>query len=331
MQVIQLQTFGRADEALACVAGEEPAAPGPDEVGVRMLHMPINPSDLLQTTGRYGAAQPSLPFDMGREGVGRVTAVGAGVSGLTVGDLVVPILGPTWRTDLVRKPEGLIRLPAGIDVEQAAMLKANPATALLMLRDIVPLKAGDWVIQNAANSAVGTYLVRLAAKAGIRTVNLVRRKDAGAHLASLAGAVVIAHEGGPSDALAAQIQAATGGAPIKLGIDAIGGPAMEALARAVCEGATIASYGLLSGKACEIEPRHLIFRLVTLRGFWVSKWLETSKPEAIQSLYADLAHRIADGTLAVEIAGRYPFSRIKDAAAHAAREARGGKVLIHPD
>jgi NADPH:quinone reductase-like Zn-dependent oxidoreductase len=331
MQAIQLTRFGRADEVLHCVDVPAPPAPGEGEVAVRMMFAPINPSDLLQTSGRYGAVQPTLPFDMGREGVGRVTAVGAGVTALAVGDLVVPILGPTWRTDLIRKPEGLVKLPQGIDAEQAAMLKANPATAALMLREIVPLKAGDWVIQNAANSAVGTYLVRLASKAGIRTLNLVRRAEAGAHLTKLPGAVVIAHEGGPSHRLAAEIQAATGGAPVKLGIDAIGGPATEALARALAEGGTIASYGLLSGKPCEIEPRHLIFRLVTLRGFWVSKWLETSKPAAIQALYSELAERIADGTLAVEIAGRYPFSRIGEAAAHAGREARGGKVLIHPD
>ena len=188
MHVIRLLRFGPAPETLACVEADDPGAPGSGEVAVRMLYMPINPSDLLQTTGRYGAVQPALPLDMGREGIGRVTAIGPGVTDRQLGDLVVPILGPTWRTTLIRKSAGLIPLPTGIDHRQAAMLKANPATALLMLRDIVKLAPGDWVIQNAANSAVGTYLVRLAAKRGIRTLNLVRRTEAGAHLAAVPGA-----------------------------------------------------------------------------------------------------------------------------------------------
>jgi len=330
MKMIQFERFGRASEVLACLEAPEPAPPGPGEVAIRMLRAPINPSDLLLTTGRYGAAPPPLPYAMGREGVGRIVAVGPGVQTRKVGDLVIPIQAPTWQTMLVRRAEGLIPLPADVDIDQAAMLKANPATAALMLRDIVALAPGDWVIQNAANSAVGTYLARLAARAGIGTLNLVRRKEAGAHLEGVAGAVVIVHDGGPSESLLAQVREATGGAPVKLAIDAIGGPATEALARCVCEGATIASYGLLSGKPCEIDPAHLIFRLVTLRGFWVSKWLENARPEAIQALYAELAGRLVDGTLSVEIAGRYPFERISEAAAHAEQESRGGKVLIGP-
>jgi len=329
--MIQFDQFGITAEVVRCVDGPEVGDPGPGEIVIRMLRMPINPSDLLITSGRYGASPPPLPVFMGREGVGRVEQVGSGVTSRRVGDLVIPLPPPTWRARVKVKAEAVIPLPAGVDIEQAAMLKANPATAQLMLRDIVPLKAGDWVVQNAANSAVGVYLARLAARDGIRTINLVRRPEAGKSLAGVEGAVVIAHEGGPTAKFAADVKAATGGALVKLAIDAIGGAATEALAETVAEGATIASYGLLSGKPCEIDPKHLIFRRVTLRGFWVSKWLELSSPDRIQALYAELAQRLADGTLKVEIAGVYPLERVQDAMAHAARESRGGKVLLRAE
>jgi NADPH:quinone reductase-like Zn-dependent oxidoreductase len=328
MKAIRLDRLGPAAEVTACVEVSEPGAPGPGEILVRMLRMPINPSDLLIASGRYGATPPILPLEMGREGVGVVEAVGSGVTARKIGDLVIPLVPPTWRTLVKAKATGVIPLPAGVEIAQAAMLKVNPATAQLMLREVVALSAGDWVIQNAANSAVGIYLAKLAAHAGIRSLNIVRRPDAAAPLAGIAGAHAVLHEGGPSPELTAQIAAATAGAPVKLAIDAIGGAATEALAGAICEGGTVVNYGLLSGRRCEIDPKHLVFRNVTLRGFWVSKWLERATPDRIATLYAELADRLTDGTLRVAIAGVYPFSRIGEAMAHAAREARGGKVLL---
>ncbi len=328
MKMIRFDQFGVAADVVRCVDGPELAEPGAGEIVIRMLRMPINPSDLLQTSGRYGASPPPLPLYMGREGIGRVERLGPGVTTRKLGDLVIPLVAPTWRTQVLAKAEAVIPLPRTVDITQAAMLKANPATAALMLRDIVPLQAGDWVVQNAGNSAVGVTLAKLAARQGINILNIVRRMDAGAPLQGVAGAHVIAHEGAPSAKLAADIQAATGGAPVKLGIDAIGGAATEALAETVAEGATIASYGLLSGRPCQIDPKHLIFRRITLRGFWVSKWLELSPPETIQALYAELAQLLTDGILKVDIAGIYPFDRVGEAMAHAAREARGGKVLL---
>lgn len=331
MKAIRFDSFGVAAEVIRCVDLPDPGAPGPGEIRIRMLRMPINPSDLLITSGRYGASPPPLPVYMGREGVGFVEAIGAGVTTRKLGDFVIPLPAPTWRAINIVKAEAVIPLPAGVDIDQAAMLKANPATAHLMLRDLVPLQRGDWVVQNAGNSAVGVYLAKLAARRGINTLNIVRRPEAGRVLDGIAGAHAIAHEGGPTPALAAAVQAATGGAPVKLAIDAIGGMATEALAETVCEGGTIASYGLLSGRRCEIDPKHLVFRNVTLRGFWVSKWIERSAPAAVQTLYAELAELLLDGTLRVGIAGVYPFARIQEAMAHAAREARGGKVLLRPE
>lgn len=330
MKMIRFDRFGVAADVVECVEGPEVGEPGPGEMIVRMLRMPINPSDLLQTSGRYGASPPPLPVFMGREGVGYIEKLGPGVD-KRLGHFVIPLTAPTWRTHVKVKAEAVIHTPVGADIDQVAMLKVNPATAYLMLHDIVALQPGDWLVQNAANSAVGVYLAKLAAHGGCRTLNIVRRESAGAPLREVPGAVVIAHEGGPSAELAAAVKAATGGAPVKLAIDAIGGPATEALAETVSEGATIVSYGLLSGKRCEIDPKHLVFRRVTLRGFWVSKWLELSPMDKIQALYDTLGKLLEDGVLRVDVAAVYPFDRIKEAMAHAAQDARGGKVLITPE
>ena len=330
IQKIQFSSFGPAAEVLECVEAPPPSPPGLGEVEIDMIHMPLNPSDIMMTAGIYGGALPPLPCAMGREGVGRIVATGPDVGGFSVGALVVPITAPTWQSKIVRPVDALLPLPPEIDLEQAAMLRSGPATAGLMLRDYVALEAGDWAIQNVANSAVGTCFAQLAANRGIRTLNIVRRQAAGAHLEDIPGAVVIEHVGGPSDELKAKVEDATSGEPVKLGLDAIAGPSTDAIAQVLANGATLVNYGVLSKEPCQIYGGHLHFRGITMRGFWMSQWLQLSAPAEVQALYAELGQLMADGVLHMAVAGRYTFEEIKDAAAHAAGEARGGKVLISP-
>jgi NADPH-dependent curcumin reductase CurA len=66
------------------------------------------------------------------------------------------------------------RVPNDIPVEYAATLCVNPATAYLLLNQFVKLKAGDVIVQNAANSVCGQVVIQLAKMAGIKTVNIIR-------------------------------------------------------------------------------------------------------------------------------------------------------------
>lgn len=151
--------------------------PAAGQVRVRVLAAPINPSDVLTLTGAYGMLPP-LPAVGGNEGVGRVEALGAGVSNFKVGQTVLlPVGCGTWVTALNAPADKLIPLPDA-DPLQLAMLTVNPPTASLLLSEFVDLKPGDWVIQNAANSGVGSYLIQLARLRGFKTINVVRRESA---------------------------------------------------------------------------------------------------------------------------------------------------------
>ena len=176
MHVAELTAIGPAHEVVRVVEVADPSAPAGDEIIVRMRACSINPADLLLIEGKY-AARPEIASRLGIEGVGVVEAVGADVSHLSSGDTVLSLGRTNWADRVVLKGTQAIRLPADIDVEQAAMLKVNAATAYRMLQDYVDLGPGDWVIQNAANSGVGINLIRLAAARGVRTVNVVRRVD----------------------------------------------------------------------------------------------------------------------------------------------------------
>src|SRR5271167_2996625 len=237
MKRINLSAYGTPQEVASCVEVPDVGAPGPGEVVFDVLGFPINPADVSFCRGSY-RLRPPLPATPGAECVGRVAAVGAGVTGMQTGDLVVNMQRENWVQRRRISSEDAIPLPPGLDPAQAAMLRINPATALLLLEDHVALAPGDWVIQDVANSAVGRHLIGLAKGKGVHTVNVVRREDVTAELKALGADVVLTD--GPD--LAERARAATGGAPIRLGIDAVSGEACRRIADCVADGGVVVSY-----------------------------------------------------------------------------------------
>lgn len=327
MLAVQYASFGIPTEVAELINLAEPKAPGAGEALVEVERVAINPADLLRLEGRYGNNVAALPGFAGAEGVGRVLDVGPGVSRVKPGDRVLVHqyfagMG-TWRERLVMRADVLIAMPLA-DLSQLAMLSVNPATALLMLTDFVSLKAGEWVIQNAANSAVGHWLSKLAANMGLSTINVVRRNDAAAEL-RLGGAEHVLVDG-PN--LADQIGSITGGVRPRLAIDAIGGAATQRLAASIAEGGTVVNYGLLSGEACRVAAHDTVFRDVTLRGFWLQRFWMASSQERIDALYIKLAALVVSGELSVPVEAVYGLSQLKEALEHAGRPGRTGKIVM---
>lgn len=293
---------------------------------VEVLAAPINPSDVLTLTGQYGLLPP-LPAVGGNEGVGRVVELAPDVRTPAMGQIVLlPVGSGTWTTHLVAAAKALVPLPDGGDPQQLAMITVNPPTARLLLSEFVDLQPGDWVIQNAANSAVGTYLVQLAKLRGLKTVNVVRRESALPAVREAGGDVVLVD----GDDLHRRVREATAGASIPLGIDAVGGVATEHLAQSMGEGGVLVNYGAMSGEACALSPASLIFRDIRLRGFWLSKWYRTAAPERRAALFAEIAQLVASGQLTARIQATYGLDAIKQAVTAAAAGEREGKIVLLP-
>ena len=293
---------------------------------VEVIAAPINPADVLTLTGEYGQLPP-LPAIGGREGVGRVSELGPETGGVRVGELVLLPLGcGSWSTHVVTEAARLRPLPDQADPLQLSMMAINPPTAALLLSEFVTMGSGDWVIQNAANSAVGLYLVQLARYRGYRTVNVVRRQDAVAVVCDTGGDVVLVD----GEDLAERVSEATGAAAVRLGIDAVSGAATGRLADCLCESATLVSYGRMSGEPCAVQPDAFVFRDLTLRGFWLVNWFRRTPEEQRRALVDELARLITQGTLHAPIHATYDVSEIKEAVTCAASGERSGKILIVP-
>jgi mitochondrial enoyl-[acyl-carrier protein] reductase / trans-2-enoyl-CoA reductase len=329
VKAIRFSKFGIAAEVAELIDLPDPGQPAAGEVLVDVEASPIQPADLLQFSGRYGATPPPLPVYAGGGAAGRVTAVGAGVTHLRVGDRVMVSLRGgrgNWRERVIAPADKLFALPDA-DPMQLSLLSANPPTAWLMLRKFVDLKPGDWVIQNAGNSSVGLSVVQLAKAMGVRSVNVVRRTGLDAQMNEYGADAVVVD--GPD--LAARVAKIVGDRKPKLGIDAVAGDAVGRLATAVADDGVVVNYGLLSGEDCRVAPSDVVFRNVSLRGFWFSRWMLTADRDEVKSMFLSLAAMVVKGTFRLPVEATYPLARIHEALAHAAREGRGGKIVLLPN
>ena len=301
-------------------------APKSGEALVQVLAAPINPSDMLTLTGLYGILPP-LPAVGGNEGVGKVITLGPDTQGPAIGQTVLlPVGCGTWATHIMATAKTLMPLPNEADPLQLAMMTVNPPTASLMLSEFVDLEQGEWVIQNVANSGVGTYLIQLAKARGFKTVNVVRRESAIAGVLETGGDVVLID--GPD--LAKRVSDATGGAKIRLAIDAVAGKSTEHLANCLTHGGVLVNYGAMSGESCQISPTTFIFRDITLRGFWLSQWFQKASPEKRMTVFSEIATLIVTGKLKSRVQATYSIEQIKEAVQAAATGERDGKILIVP-
>ncbi len=325
MKIIELNQLGNPADVLTLKAVPD-QTPGAGEARVKVMAAPIHPANLLQIAGQYAAA-PELPSIPGGEGVGTVVEVGPGVEHLQVGqNVLLAGVGGTWRDEIVAPATGFIPAPPG-DIEQLSMLAVNPMTAHLMLADFADLAAGDWIIQSAANSAVGEMVIQLAAQKGLKTINIVRREELILPLKSLGGTVVLVD--GPD--LAERVLAATDGADIKLALDCVGGDTFERLIETLGYGAPIVAYGNLTGQLPELNMRALIANDVRPRGFWLQQWYATASPEQKQAAMGALVPLIASGQIKTKVDSRFPLEEIADAVTRAATDGRDGKVLLTPN
>ncbi len=326
MKQVLIEQYGVPWEVARCAEVADVGAPAADEVVFDVLAFPINPADMGFCRGTY-RLRPPLPATPGAECVGRVTAVGQGIRHVKPGDLVINLQRENWTQKRRVKGDDAIPLPAGIDLKQAAMVRINPPTAQLMLSDFVDLEGGDWVIQNVANSAVGRLLIVLAHQRGLRTVNVVRRAELAGELKQL-GADLVVVDGAD---LAERVARETAGAPIRLGVEAIGGAATGRLVECVATDGTVVHYGSMSGADPVVGRSNFTYRGVRLTGFMLGRFMARRSAEKIRALYADLAEQVMTGKLHAPVDTVYPIDKIKDALAHADKGGRNGKILVSPN
>jgi trans-2-enoyl-CoA reductase len=204
------------------------------------------------------------------------------------------------------------------------MLKINPMTAWRLLHDYVDLARGDWLIQNAANSAAGRAVIQIAKELGFKTVNVVRRAELIDELRGEGGDVVLVD----SEELRNEVKAATSGAAIRLGLNSVGGDSALRLANCLAFGGTLVSFGAMSLQPLKIPTGLLIFKDLRFRGIWINHWYDHATMQQRMDAFNPLFEMAKRGLLKTKVEKLYPIDQANAAVAHAMQSKRSGKIVF---
>lgn len=300
--------------------------PGPGEVLVRMAASPINPSDLMTIAGQYGSGW-AFPLIPGLEGSGRVVAAGGGFAARRLMGRAVACSADAqglWADYAVTRAARCLPLPEGMPLGVGAMSFVNPLTAVALVG--VARRAGHWsAISTAAGGALGRMIRARGRREGLKIIDVVRRGEQAEALRAEGARHVLSTDRPDFDAALAETCRRL---RCRMAFDAVGGPLTGRLAEALGRGGEIIVYGALDLKAVELNPGTMIFKGLTVRGFWLSQWLASRSLPANLWTLRQVTQSLRGGFAESRVAAVHDLADGARAVAAYAGAMSAGKVLI---
>ena len=329
--------------------------PGPGQVRVRMLMSPVHPSDLHFMRGAYYRAlerviwnqgshdrdgriffDPGLrkecpvpPYTLGGEGVGVVDKCGTGFLARRLqGKRVVVGGGPpngVWQEFAVVDARRAVPVPTQVPDEQAAMYLGNPISAFAMVREVLKVPRGGWLLVTAAGSALGKSVVRLGKRHGFRTICVVRSSSNSDELVKLGAEAVIETD---RHDLVAEVARVTGGRGVESAIDCVGGKVAGEVVRCLGLNGRLLLYGTMSDSAIDLPPRDLMMPLARVEGFYLLNWTSQQSPLRMLRVLRAVKRLAAEGVFHTDVSEVYPLDQVREAVAASMKSSRTGKILL---
>jgi NADPH:quinone reductase-like Zn-dependent oxidoreductase len=329
--------------------------PGPGQVRVRMLMAPVNPSDLNFVRGTYyGALEriiwnqrrpgatagvcfdpgltnpcPQPPYALGGEGVGVVDACGSGFLARRLrGRRVAVVGGPpqgTWQEFVVVDAKRAIAMPDDVPDDQAAMFCINPITAWVMIRKVLAVPRGGWVLVTAAGSALGKSVVRMGRRDGFHTICVVRSGANTAELTSLGTDAVV--ETSRQD-LVTEVSRITGGRGVGFALDCVGGALAGEVVRCLGLGGRYLIYGTLEDRPLTIPGRDLMMPMAQVSGFFLGNWVAQQSPLQMLRTLRAVKRLTLEGVFHADVSATFPLAEAARAVAASLEPARTGKIML---
>jgi len=322
---IQYRERGNPLDVLSLEEGPKPS-PVAGEVLIEMLAATIHPSDIGLINGSYGKLR-DLPAVAGREGVGKVVEAGSGVDDKIIGKLVaMPDALGAWQEYVTSPVDDLLLLPSLVPADQLAVAILNPMTAWRLLHDFEYLKEGEFIIQNAGNSAVGLAVVQFAKMLGVSCISLVRTQERLEQMLEFGAEHALLDE----DEAPAKVMELTGGQKCALGLNSVGGRSALRVARSLRTSGVHVTFGAMDGAPIRFPTRELIFEDIRFVGFWLDRWRRKQTPTGLRNAIEHVLQPLALDQLRYPIDRVYALEDFKKALQRNG-ESRWGKVLLSPN
>jgi NADPH2:quinone reductase len=318
MRAIQATAFG--DASVLRQAEVPVPEPSTGEVRVRVRAAGVNPVEVYIRNGGYGAKDPDLPHIPGSDAAGTVDAIGTGVTGYAVGDRVF-VAGRgqgTYAEYTVSPSTDLGLLPDGLSYAQGASVGVPGLAAHRALFGRGGLRAGETVLVHGASGAVGQMAVQLAAAAGAVVIGTAGSHDGLAAIEAL-GAAAVDHS--RSDQYE-RIRELTGGRGVDLTVEMLANVNLADDAGIMARHGRIMVVG--SRGSLDFTPRLLMAKELDVRGVTNAGYLPDERAAAV----ADLARRLADGSLVPLVGRTFALADAGAAQDHVMTARALGKVVL---
>jgi NADPH:quinone reductase-like Zn-dependent oxidoreductase len=305
---------------------ESPAPePQPHEVQIQVKARNINPSDLMFIQGKYGI-QPNLPSSAGFEAAGIVSKSdeeGKFPVGTRVMFTAQGTNTGTWREYITLPAKQVIPMPEGMSFEIACQAFVNPVTAVAMVNKS-ELQEGEWLLLTAGASAFGKFAIQVAKSKGIKVACTVRHDEQKKYLSDLGADLVVNTE---KEDLKKVISEVTGQG-VSAVFDAVGGELAAKALTCIKQFGKMYSFGVLSGEPMPLNTGLMIFKEVSIEGFWLSSILKRISNEDRAKLYKETQAFLMDEDSKVEVEASFPLTEVKAAIEAYNKPGRNGKILL---
>jgi NADPH:quinone reductase len=295
--------------------------PGPGEVQIQIAAAGLNFADLLMAKGQY-QQKPPLPFTLGMEAAGRVTALGPGVSGPAPGTRVIAVGGHGALAEVGCFPAaGCTPIPESLPFELAAGFAIAYGTSHIGLARRARLRRGETLLVLGAAGGVGLTAVEIGKLMGARVIAVARGADK----------LAVCRDAGADhliDSAAGDIREAVkalGGADVVY--DPVGGDAFAAALRATNPEGRILVVGFASGEVPQIPANHLLVKNIDVIGYWWGGYTAFN-PAAIGESLEALLGWYQEGRLRPHVSHRLPLERAGEAYALLSARKSTGKVVV---
>ncbi|WP_424893563.1 zinc-dependent alcohol dehydrogenase family protein [Streptomyces sp. XH2] len=310
----------------------EVGEPGPGELLIRVDAIGLNRAEVLFRSGHYIESAKEFPARLGAEAAGVVEAVGAGVTGFAAGQpvSVVPAFSmndyAVYAERAIVPASAVVHRPDGLGAVEGAAVWMPYLTAYGALVEVGGMRAGDTVVLTAASSSVGLAAIRIAQRVGavpIATTRTTAKRDA--LLEAGAAEVIVTEE----EDVVERVLGLTRGRGAEFVFDAIAGPGVVDLAKAVAPGGTLFLYGALSGKLTPYPGFDLGMPALNMRTFTLFE--TTTDPQRLRRAEAFVASGLRTGAFRPAVDRTFGLEEIAEAHRYMEAGAQVGKIVVTVD
>ncbi|MFF3137197.1 quinone oxidoreductase family protein [Streptomyces mirabilis] len=325
MRAVEIQEYG-GPEVLRVVEAEVPT-PGPGQVSIDVAYTGVNFADLKARADGYRV--PALPFVPGLEASGRVRALGAGVTGLAVGQEVAALTqGGAYADVVVADAVTVFPLPSGVDLRTGATLPTVLPTAYALIHTVGRLQPGETVLVQGAAGGVGTVLGQLASAAGAGAVLGVVSSEAKAECAREHDYDEVFVTSSTTPSFAKEVREATDGRGVDLALDPVGGETLRASLDSLAPFGRLVSFGNASGaQPWQVGQPDLYPLALSVSGFSILTLAQTS-PTELRALTERAFRTVVDGVVSLPVTAEFALPDAAEAHRLMGTRTSTGKLLL---